>query len=258
MNKYVYGFGAKLWRITAVFAACLYCSSASAVTVYAAASLTDALKQVNTAYESAYDSKPVSSFAASSVLAKQIENGAKADVFISADMDWMQHLVRKNIITKTQYTPLLGNRLVLIAPKNKPILSKIVMQQGFDISQSFNGKFCTGHTASVPVGKYSKQALTNLGFWSKIAPNLVEADNTRTALNFVNRGECALGSVYMTDAHSAKNVDIVGVFPINSHAPIVYPVAYLNHDKDTMRYYQFLQSKTAATIFKQHGFSVLQ
>lgn len=227
------------------------------VTVYAAASLTDVMGELNKMYEKKYRTKVKTSYASSGTLAKQIEQGGKADVFISADVAWMTHLNRKNLISPTNTTHLLGNRLVIISPAKNPI--KVTMSQNFNISGSFTGKLCTGNTASVPVGKYAKEALTHMTWWQSIRPRLVETEDVRVALNFVARGECPLGIVYATDAISTQAVKTVATFPTNSHTPIIYPAGLVRpNNSNAKRFYQFLQSDDAKAVFKKHGFTPLK
>lgn len=226
-----------------------------AITVYAAASLTNAIADVDAMYQQQKRVRVKTSYAGSSTLAKQIEAGAPADVFISADEQWMNYLQNKKLIVPNKRVNLLGNRLVLISPKAKPI--KIKMDKSFDPSTAFQGKLCTGDTKSVPVGKYGKQALTGLGWWSKLEPRLVETEDVRAALNFVARGECQLGIVYATDAAISKDVTVVGIFPINTHTPIVYPLGLVKNNPDALAFYQFVQSKQAHAVFKKYGFTVL-
>lgn len=226
------------------------------IIVFAAASLTDAITQVNDAYTARHHTPVQSSFLASSTLAKQIDNGAKADIFISADVDWVQFLQQKNLIKAANTKQLLGNELVIIAPNTSNI--QIDMQRP-TLSEQFTGKLCTGNTDTVPVGKYAKQSLMHLGWWQSIVPRLVATEDARLALNFVNRGECALGIVYKTDAAIANNVKIVGTFSQNSHTPITYPAALMNDNHAPARdYYDFLQSDEAKQIFSRHGFTLLQ
>ena len=225
------------------------------VTVYAAASLTNAMTDLDHLFEKQKKVAVKTSYAGSSTLAKQIEAGAPADVFISADEQWMNYLQNKKLIQSNKRVNLLGNRLVLISPKSKPI--KIKMDKSFDPSTAFQGKICTGDTKSVPVGKYGKQALTSLGWWQKLAPRLVETEDVRAALNFVARGECQLGIVYATDAAISKDVTVVGVFPISTHTPIVYPLGLVQNNPQSVAFYQFLQGKQANAVFKKYGFTVL-
>lgn len=225
------------------------------VTVYAAASLTNAMTDLDHLFEKQKKVAVKTSYAGSSTLAKQIEAGAPADVFISADEQWMNYLQNKKLIQSNKRVNLLGNRLVLISPKSKPI--KIKMDKSFDPLTAFQGKICTGDTKSVPVGKYGKQALTSLGWWQKLAPRLVETEDVRAALNFVARGECQLGIVYATDAAISKDVTVVGVFPISTHTPIVYPLGLVQNNPQSVAFYQFLQGKQANAVFKKYGFTVL-
>ncbi|WP_414632453.1 molybdate ABC transporter substrate-binding protein [Acinetobacter sp. UBA6720] len=226
-----------------------------AITVYAAASLTNAMTDLDALFEKQKNIQVKTSYAGSSTLAKQIEAGAPADVFVSADEQWMNYLQNKKLIEPNKRVNLLGNRLVLISPKSKPV--KIKMDKSFDPSTAFQGKLCTGDTKSVPVGKYGKQALTSLGWWSKLEPRLVETEDVRAALNFVARGECQLGIVYATDAAISKDVTVVGVFPINTHTPIIYPLGLVKNNPNAVAFYQFLQTKQANVVFKKYGFTVL-
>lgn len=227
------------------------------ITVYAAASMTNAVEDINKLYEKKYNSKVKTSFAASSTLAKQIEQGAPADIYISANTSWMDYLAKKDKIVSSSYKNLLGNRLVMITPKNNPIKTNIKMDKSFDIGNAFTGKLCTGNTASVPVGKYAKEALTNLGWWDTIGPRLVETEDVRAALNFVNRGECQLGIVYATDAKVVKNVQVINTFPITTHTPIVYPISMVKQSREAQQYYNLLQTKEAKAVYRKYGFSVL-
>jgi molybdate transport system substrate-binding protein len=230
-------------------------SAADTVTVYAAASLTNALNDLEVIYKQKNKTEVKTSYAGSSTLAKQIEVGAPADVFISADVQWMDYLQNKQLVAGNDRINLLGNRLVLISPKDRPI--KIKMDQKFDPTQIVQGKLCTGDTKSVPVGKYAKQALSSLGWWEKVQPRLVETEDVRAALNFVARGECQVGIVYATDAAISKDVIVAGVFPENTHPPIIYPVGLIRKNPNAVKFYQFLQSGQAKTVFKKYGFSVL-
>lgn len=244
--------------------ASLPCAHAD-VTVYAAASMTNAIDDINQRYAQTYPkaARVKTSYAASSTLAKQIEQGAPADVFISADTAWMDYLAHKNRLLPNSVRQVLANRLVLIAPNQQPPKTPIRLTKAFDIARAFDGRLCTGHTQSVPVGRYAKQALTRLGWWQTLQPRLVEADDVRAALNFVNRGECGLGIVYATDARIASNVHVVATLPTNLHTPIIYPMALVQPqgaakpDAETVRYYQFLQSPTAKAVYRKYGFSVL-
>ena len=226
------------------------------VTVYAAASLTNAINELDVIYEQKNKVQIQTSYAGSSTLAKQIEAGAPADIFISADVQWMDYLQKKQLVSANDRVNLLGNRLVVIAPKARPI--KLKIDKSFDFARVVQGKWCTGDTKSVPVGKYAKQALTSIGWWDKVSTRLVETEDVRAALNFVARGECQLGIVYATDAAISKNVVIIGTFPENTHQPIIYPIGLVKKNTESMKFYKFLQSSQAKKVFKKYGFSVLK
>lgn len=225
------------------------------LTLFAAASLTNVLTELDAQYEKATGIKVIHSFAASSALAKQIENGAPADVFISADLKWMNYLQDKSLINKATRKNLLGNRLVLIAPKAKTF--DVRFDNTFDLSKAFDGRFCTGDVESVPIGIYAKEALTNLGWWKDIKSRVVGTQDVRGALAFVERGECLTGIVYETDAKASSKVDLVGIFPETTHSPVVYPVAAIANGKNiTQSYLTYLQSPDALNVFKKYGFNV--
>ena len=226
------------------------------VTVFAAASLTNALGEVSAQYEKANATKIVHSFAASSTLAKQIEAGAPADIFMSADAKWMNYLGEKKLIDPASRRDLLGNKLVLIAPKGKAFAVKF--DKNFDFPKAFDGRLCTGDIDSVPAGIYAKQSLTFLNWWDGVKTRIVGAQDVRGALAFVERGECAAGIVYETDAKISGKVEIVGTFPEDSHLPIVYPLAFVAGAKNMNRdYYDYLQKPEALAIFSRYGFSIL-
>lgn len=228
------------------------------LTVYAAASLTNALDQIGTDYTKESGVKIKFSYGASSTLARQIEAGASTDVFFSADNDWMDYLQQRNLIDKSSRKPLLGNRLVLIAPANSNAQIKIA--QGFALSTLLGKeRLAVADPDSVPAGKYAKAALTKLGVWDSVSDKLVRADNVRTALTFVDRAEAPLGIVYETDAIADSKVRIVDRFPADSHSPIIYPVALTHSAPETAKtFIAFLNSITAQTIFKRYGFTVPQ
>lgn len=227
------------------------------LTVFAAASLTNALTEVSQQYEKQQAAKVVHSFAASSALAKQIENGAPADVFISADTKWMNYLQDKQLIKVATRQEFLGNKLVLIAPKGRGF--KISFDKSADFAKAFEGRLCTGDVEAVPAGIYAKESLTALGWWDGIKARVVGTQDVRGALAFVERGECNAGIVYETDAKVSDKVEIVSVFPEATHKPIVYPVAIIASSKQTdTPYLQFLQSDAAKAIFVKYGFSVLK
>lgn len=224
-----------------------------AARVYAAASLTHALTDIAAQWTQAGHPQPVLVFAASSALARQIENGASADVFVSADRKWMDYLAERRKIDPASRMELLGNELVLIAPIGKEIA--VEMKAGFDLAGAFKGKLCTGEPDVVPVGTYGKQALTALGWWTAIAPRVVGTDDVRTALAFVERGECPLGIVYATDAAISRKVSVIGRFPVGTHTPIVYPLALVAAARrDSRAFLAYLKTDAAIDIFQRHGF----
>jgi molybdate transport system substrate-binding protein len=228
------------------------------IIVFAAASLKNALDEVNAAFTKASGIKVAASYAASSALMKQIENGAPADVFMSADIDWMEYGAHHAVIKEATRVDLLGNRLVLIAPKDSK-LGSLKIASGFDLAKlAGDGRIVTGDVRAVPVGKYAKAALEKLGAWAAAEPKFAMTENARAALTLVARGEAALGIVYETDAKAEPNVKIIGVFPAESHPAIVYPVALTATAKpDADRYLAFLRSPAAKAAFEAHGFTFL-
>jgi molybdate transport system substrate-binding protein len=205
---------------------------------------------------SSYPSRPVVAYGASSALARQIENGAPADVFISADLDWMDYLDRKNLLVAGTRKNLLGNRLVLIAPAKRPL--KLEPAPGFPIAKALgSGRIALADPQSVPAGKYAKAAFENLGVWPQVAGRVAAAENVRAALALVARGEAPLGAVYRTDANAQPAVMIAGVFPADTHAPIVYPIAIVKGAKSAApAFLEFLARPQARAIFERHGFAV--
>lgn len=226
-----------------------------ALTVFAAASLTDAMKQVADAYKARSGVSITLSFGASSTLAHQIDQGAGADVFMSADTDWMDFLQKNGRIAGGTRKDLLGNKLVLVAASDAKPAPKIAPH--FDLAGALgDGKLAMADPASVPAGKYGKAALTALGVWDSVSSRVVRAENVRMALEYVARGEAPFGIVYATDAKVAP-VKIVGVFPENSHAPIVYPVALTRTASPAARgFLAFLSGPQARAIFEKAGFIV--
>ena len=227
--------------------------------IFAAASLKDALDEVNAAYQREKGQETAASYAASSTLAKQIEAAAPADVFISADLDWMDYLAKKNLIKPETRANLLGNRLVLIAPVNSA--AKLGIAPNFPLAQALgNGRLAIAEPNGVPAGRYGKAALESLGVWSSVADRLAPAENVRATLALVSRGEAPLGIVYQTDAASDKAVKIVGTFPQDTHAPIIYPIAVVTSstNRGAPAYLTFLKSPVARPIFEKQGFTVLQ
>ncbi len=228
------------------------------LTVFAAASMKNALDDVNAAYTKKTGVKVVTSYAASSALMKQIEQGAPADVFVSADLDWMDYGSQKKVIKDDTRVNLLGNKIVLIAPKDSKI-SDVRIGPGFDLARlAGDGRITTGDVASVPVGKYAKAALEKLGAWAAAAPKFAMAESVRAALALVARGEAVLGIVYETDAKIEPGVKIVGAFPADSHPPIIYPVAATVTAKpEANDYLAYLRTQAAKTVFEKYGFSFL-
>lgn len=222
--------------------------------VFAAASLTNVLDEVGTAYTQQTQQKVKFSYAASSALARQLEAGARADVFFSADLEWMDYVQARNLIDRTTRRNVLGNRLVLVAPADSKIELKIA--PGFALAAALgDGRLATGDPESVPVGKYARSALTSLGVWNDVADRLVRADNVRSALAFIARGETPLGIVYETDARVEKRVRVVAFFPADSHPPIVYPVAVTAGAAPAARQFvEFLSSAAAQRAFEKYGF----
>lgn len=228
------------------------------ITVFAAASLKNALDDINAAFTKATGTKVVASYAASSALAKQIESGAPSDVFISADLQWMDYVAQKNLIKPDTRVNLLGNKLVLIAPVDSKI-DKVTIGQGFDIAKLVgDGRIAVADVKAVPAGLYAKAALEKLGGWAAAEPKLAMAENVRATLAFVARGETPIGIVYETDAKVEPKVKIVGVFPDGSHPPVVYPIAATTTSTANVgKYLNFLRSSEAKAIFEKYGFSFL-
>jgi len=226
------------------------------IRVYAAASLNNVITEISKNYQQEFGKSIKSSFASSSTLAKQIDLGAPADIFISADTQWMDYLQEQHKLEPNSQRDLLSNSLVLIAPKNQNI--RIRVDKSFNLSTAFAGKLCTGDPASVPVGIYAKQALQYLGWWPSLAQRIVATEDVRSALAFVERGECAIGIVYDTDARISSKVMVIGRFPANSHQHIVYPFALVTKSSAASKaFYQYLQSTKAQAVFIKYGFSVL-
>lgn len=225
------------------------------VLVLAAASLKNALETIGKDFQNKSGIAVTSSFAASSALAKQIENGAPADLFVSADLDWMDYLQKRDLIKVDSRINLLGNDLVVIAPKDSSVA--VDLKKGFDLAAVLgDGRLATGDPSNVPVGKYAQAALEKLGMWTAIAPKLARADNVRAALALVSRGEAPLGIVYRTDAVIDKGVKIVATFPADSYPPITYPVALTATSKsaNAQLFYSYLKSSEALGVFREFGF----
>lgn len=251
-------FGRALFALLALVAAAPAPAQERPLTVFAAASLKNAIDDLDAAFARESGVKAVASYAASSALVKQIENGAPADVFISADLDWMDYAARKGLIRDDTPVNLLGNRLVLIAPAAAAI-DRVTIAPGFDLAALAGpGRIVTGDVRAVPVGRYAKAALEQLGIWRLVEPRIAMAENVRAALALVARGEAPLGIVYETDAKVEPGVKIIGSFPEGSHPPVTYPVAATATAKpDAAGYLAFLRGKVARDIFERYGFTVL-
>jgi molybdate transport system substrate-binding protein len=232
------------------------------ITVFAAASLTNALQDLGDGFTKDTSVPIRFSFAASSALARQIESGAPADIFFSADLEWMDYLQTRNLIQPATRHDVVGNRLVLIAPADS--LIKLHIEPKFPLAVALGkGRLATGDPGSVPAGKYAKAALTSLGIWNDIADHIIGAESVRAALAFVDRAEAPLGIVYETDALIDKNVRVVDVFPANSHPPIVYPIALTGAGKDetlkanAAKFVAYLRGPAGDAAFKAYGFKPL-
>jgi molybdate transport system substrate-binding protein len=226
------------------------------VTVFAAASLKESLDAVAAQWQRRSGQKVVVSYAASSALAKQIEQDAPADIFISADREWMDYLAERKRIDAGSRFDLVGNRLVLIVPADSPQQS--VKLDAASLQRALGGgRLAVADTGSVPAGRYAKQSLLKLGLWAGVESHLASSENVRAAMAFVARGECPLGIVYATDAKAEPKVRVVAAFPDSSHEPIIYPVAGVAgaDPKRSDGLLAFLRSRQAQTIFRQAGFS---
>jgi len=247
----------------AAFAVVAAVSSAPAyaddVVVFAAASLKNALDDVAAAYKVETGKSVSINYAGSNVLAKQIEQAAPADIFFSADLDWMDYLAKHSLIAVDTRRTLLGNEIVLVAPTDSTATATIA--SGFDLAGLLggDGKLAMANVDSVPAGKYGKAALTNLGVWDSVSARVVQADNVRAALAFVAKGEAPVGIVYQTDANAEPSVKVIGTFPADSHPPIVYPVALVAASKnpDARDFLAHLESDAAKPAFTGQGFTIV-
>ena len=232
--------------------------AARPVTVFAAASLTDVLDELGQQFTESTGAKVRFSFAASSILARQIEAGADADVYFSADRDWMDYLEQRGLIQSRSRHDLLSNRLALIAPADSRVELKI--EPGFPLLSALgSGRLATGDPDAVPVGRYARSALMSLGVWNDVVDRLVRAEDVRTALAWVARGEAPMGIVYETDARMEKRVRLVGLFPQDSHPRITYPMALTKVAiPDAARFSEFVRSDASRAVFERYGFSVLR
>lgn len=227
------------------------------ITVFAAASLKNALDDVDAAFTARTKSPVSASYAASSALARQIEQAGPADVFISADADWMDYVAQRHLIVAASRRNLLTNHLALIAPATSTV--RLAIRPGFPIAAALGDGRLAIAGPEVPAGKYGRAALQSLRVWDGVKDKLAPAENVRAAMTFVARGETPLGIVYDTDAKTEPKVRIVGLFPDNSHPPIVYPAAVVAASRNgaAAGYLAFLRSPPAAAIFRRYGFIVL-
>ena len=223
--------------------------------VLAAASLQESLNAAADAWAAQHHDRPILSFASSSALAKQVDAGAPADIFISADEPWMDDVAQHGLIKPGTRVSFLANRLVLVAPA--AAARPVAIKRGFPLASLVgSGKLAMGEVNSVPAGKYGKEALASLGVWDAVAPKVAGADSVRSALALVERGEAPYGIVYETDARASKSVKIVGLFPETSHRPITYPIALLtaSTSPDAEGFRRFLISRAGKAIFARYGF----
>lgn len=245
--------------LAAVLLAAPAVARAADVTVFAAASLTNAMQTLAQAWRAAGRGEVRLSFAASSTLARQIEQGAAADIVASADERWMDYLAERGLIQPASRTSMLGNTLVLVAPAASA-QAPVTVGRGLDLAALLGprGRIATGDPAHVPAGRYARQALEALGLWQTAEPRLARADNVRAALLFVERGDAPLGIVYGTDAAAAPGVRVLGTFPADSHTPIAYPFALTARgtSAEARALLAFLTGPGAAPTWKRFGFSL--
>lgn len=255
MNKrlltYLFSVGCALGASSSVMAS-------EKVTIFAASSLTNAMNEVAAVYKEKTGTQSTLSFASSAALARQIAQGAPADIYLSANEKWMDYVEQQQAIEPKSRKSLLNNSLVLVAPDSYPTDS-ITISGSWDLAQALDGtRLATGDPKHVPAGIYAKEALENIGLWQKASPLLARASNVRSALLLVEKQEAMLGIVYKTDALISNKVKVVAELPNNSHTAITYPVAVVK-DKANGQvedYYQFLQSDQAREIFEKYGFGV--
>lgn len=250
MNKCVY-----LLLFCCVVAGLGVSSGRADTTVLAAASLKEALDEASAQHGRTAGEKITVSYAATPALARQVESGAPADIFISADLDWMDYLAKRNLLKAGTRINLLRNQIVLVAPADSK--ASIAITPKFPLAQALgSGRLAMADPDSVPAGKYGKAALEKLEVWPAVADKVARGENVRAALNFVSRGEAPFGIVYRTDAAAERRVRIVGAFPENSHPAIIYPAALLAGSKNPAaeKFFAFLKSPEAAVIFRKHGF----
>jgi molybdate transport system substrate-binding protein len=235
-------------------------AEAQSVTVFAAASLKTALDEIAAQWRKDTGKTARISYAASGPLAKQIEAGAPADIFISADVAWMDYAAERKLIKPETRRNLLGNALVLVAPGDSKA-QPLEINAGTDLLSLLgkDGRLAMGQPKSVPAGAYAEQALTSLGLWDKVKDRIAQTESVRATLLFVARGEAPLGIVYRSDAHAEPKVKVLGTFPESGHAPIVYPIALVaaSANPDAKPFYDYLATPAASAIFERESFDVL-
>lgn len=247
------------WLALSITMPALAADAKTPLSVFAAASLKESLDEAALAYERETGTPVKVTYAASSALARQIEQGAPADVFLSADLDWMDYLQQRALVDTGSRRNLLGNTLVLIAPveaKGGPI----ALKRGVDLRPRLGqGRLALALTASVPAGKYARAAFEHFGVWTQLAPRVAETENVRAALMLVARGEAPLGVAYASDARAEPRVRVLATFPANAHPPIVYPVARLKSTRHpgVPAFVRWLGARKADAIFRGHGFRTL-
>ncbi|HCE4575877.1 molybdate ABC transporter substrate-binding protein [Vibrio parahaemolyticus] len=248
----------KAWKTHASLAAILSISfstnAATDLKVYAASSMTNAIDEIAQDFKEKYDVTVTPVYGGSSSIARQIINGAPADVFISANTKWMDYLVDEGVIDSDKVTNLVRNSLVLIAPQSSS-LAVFNFADANAWEAALNGsRLALGNPTSVPAGMYAKESLTTLGVWKEIQTKVAPAKNVRLALALVERGEAPLGVVYKTDAQLTSKVKIVGEFASDTHAAIVYPAAVVNDSTESRQFFQYLKSEDAKRVFAHYGF----
>jgi molybdate transport system substrate-binding protein len=248
----------RLLILAGIFGASWAARAEEPVRIFAAASLTNALGEVAAQWQRQGHPAPSLAYSASSTLAKQIEAGAPADLFASADLKWMDYLAERGRLVAGSRISLLGNELVWIVPKGRRF--PLEMRAGFDIASAFKGKLCTGEPGVVPVGIYARQSLEALGWWAPLSGRIVGTDDVRTALAFVERGECPAGIVYATDAAISGKVEVLERFAAATHKPIIYPFALVENARPQARgFLNYLDtSPDAAAVFVRYGFVMLK
>lgn len=246
----VWGISADMWHNGNAFAQ-------DEVTIFAAASTTDAITEIGTLYAGKGLGSIKTSFASSSTLAKQIASGAPADVFLSANEKWMTYLEEQKLTVPDSRHNLLSNRIVLIAPADSPV-TRIEVAPGVSLTAALgkDGRLAISDPEHVPAGMYGRNALQRLGSWDQVKDRLAPMKDVRAALTLVSRGETPLGLVYATDAAISEKIRVVGTFPADSHPPILYPVAAVSGGRqaEARRFIDFLRSPEARTIFEKYGF----